>query len=281
MAQGWWRLPAISPSAMARAKTSTALKRDASNAKEASLQQALAAYQEALTSNEVLSVREAARRFNVPKTSLQERINGRRSVLEFSAERSWLDDTESKVIVDELIHSAAQGFPDTKRHLRRRVNAVIQDKLGDPSFRVGDNWVDRWLEKWGKSLSTYWSTSLDAIRARALNPEVINDYFQKVQETISKYEIKPDCLWTMDESNFIFGHACKTRVIGQTGNQVQHSQRDGSRESATVMPLISAAGACMPPCVIFKGQKLNSIWSEPENNPLGCLYVMILCSELH
>ena len=271
--------PAISPFTMARAKTITARKREASKAKEASLQRALAAYQEALASNEVLSVREAARRFDVPKSSLQERINGRRSKLESNAEKSWLDDTESQVIVDELIHSAAQGFPDTKHHLRRRVNAVIQDKLGDPSFHVGEKWVDRWLEKWGKWLSTYWSTSLDTVRARALNPEVIEDYFQKVQETISKYKIEPDCLWTMDESSFIFGHTCKTRVIGQTGNQVQHSQRDGSRESATVMPLISAAGACMPPCVIFKGQKLNSLWSEPENNPLECLYVLILCIE--
>jgi|SRR5882757_3329106 len=281
MGQRVARHSAISPFAMPRAKTITVRKREASKANEASLQRALAAYQEALASNEVLSVREAARRFNVPKTSLQERINGRRSILESNAERSWLDDTESKVIVDELIRSAAQGFPDTKHHLRRRVNAVIQDKLGDPSFHVGEKWVDRWLEKWGKWLSTYWSTSLYTVRAKALNPEVIEDYFQKVQETISKYKIDPDCLWTMDESSFIFGHACKTRVIGQAGNRVQHSQRDGRRESATIIPLISAAGACMPPCVIFKGQKLNSLWSEPENNPLECPYVLILCIEHH
>jgi hypothetical protein len=266
---------------MVRAKTKTVLKREASKAKEELLQHALVAYQEALASNEVLSVREAAQRFNVPKTSLQERINGRRPITESNAERSWLDDTESEVIVGELIHSAAQGFPDTKNHLRRRVNAVIQDKLGDPSFHVGEKWVDRWLEKWGKYLSTYWSTSLDAVRARALNPGVIQDYFQKVQETISKYKIDPDCLWTMDESSFIFGHACKTRVIGEAGNRIQHSQRDGSRETATVMPLISAAGACMPPCVIFKGQKLNSLWSEPVNNPLECPYVLILGMEHH
>ena len=67
---------AISPVAMAWAKTSAALKRDASNAREASLQCALAAYQEALASGEVLSVCEAAQHFNVPKTSLQECING-------------------------------------------------------------------------------------------------------------------------------------------------------------------------------------------------------------
>ena len=61
---------------MAWAKTTTVLKRDASNAKEALLQHALAAYQEALASNEVLSVHEAAWHPNVPKTSLQECNNG-------------------------------------------------------------------------------------------------------------------------------------------------------------------------------------------------------------
>ena len=120
-----------------------------------SFQCALAAYQEALASNEALSVHEAAQCFNVPKSSLQQHINGQRSKLESNVEKSWLNDTESKVIVDELIHSDAQGFPDTKHHLCRRVNAVIQDKLGDPSFHVGKKWVDQWLEKWGKWLSTY------------------------------------------------------------------------------------------------------------------------------
>ena len=36
-----------------------------------------------------------------------------------------------------------------KQHLGRKVNAVIQDKLDDPSFHEGENWVDQWLEKWG------------------------------------------------------------------------------------------------------------------------------------
>ena len=53
----------------------------------------------------------------------------------------------------DLIYSAQQGFPDAKRHLHGRVNAVIQDKLGDRSFHVGENWVDCRLEKWGKSIS--------------------------------------------------------------------------------------------------------------------------------
>ena len=61
---------------MPHAKAATALKREASNAKEVALQYALATYQEALMSDEVLSLSEAAHCFNVPRTTVQEHING-------------------------------------------------------------------------------------------------------------------------------------------------------------------------------------------------------------
>jgi len=59
------------------------------------------------------------------------------------------------------------------------VNEIICEKLGNPSFSVGEKWVDWWLEKWGKYLSKYWSTSLDTVCAKALNPEVVCDYLSK------------------------------------------------------------------------------------------------------
>ena len=80
--------------------------------------------------------------------------------------------------MNKLTHSAQQGSPDMKHHFCGQVDAVIQEKLGDPSFHVSENW---WLEKWGKWPSTYWSMSLDIVCIRALNPKVIHDYFQKVQ----------------------------------------------------------------------------------------------------
>src|SRR5258708_26202344 len=220
---------------MAHAKTTTVHKREALNAKEASLQHALVAYQEALMSDAVLSVHEVACCFNVSKTTLQAHINGQRCILESNADKSWLADAKSEVIMNKLIHSAQQGFLDMKRYLCGWVNAVIQEKLGDPSFHVGENWVDQWVEKWGKWLSMFWSTLLDTVRARALNPNVIHDYFEKLKRTLLDYKIEPDCLWTMDKTSCAFGQACKTRVIGQTGMQVQQSQQHGNHEPATLM----------------------------------------------
>src|SRR5260370_2069031 len=98
--------PANSPSAMVCAKTTRVHKREASDAKEALLQHALVAYQQALMSNAVLSIREVACCFNVSKTTLQACINGQRCILKSNSDKSWLADAKSEVIVNELICSA-------------------------------------------------------------------------------------------------------------------------------------------------------------------------------
>src|SRR5882757_9814235 len=122
---------------MTRAKATTVLKREASKAKEVLLQRALAAYEEALISNQIFSICEAARCFNVPRATLQARINGQKSILESNSDKSWLDDAKSQVIVNKLIHLAKQGFPEKKRPLLNRGNEVTQDKLGDPPSHGG------------------------------------------------------------------------------------------------------------------------------------------------
>ena len=102
---------------MPHAKTKTLIKQEASRAKEEQLQAAVLAYQTALKSNEVLSIQQVAQHFQVPHRTLQDCINGLRSVLDVNAEKSWLSDEESKVLVDFLIKVAGQGFPDSKWHL--------------------------------------------------------------------------------------------------------------------------------------------------------------------
>ena len=42
-----------------------------------------------------------------------------------------------------LIKIAERGFHDTKRYLMERVHLILRDKLGDPKFSVGINWVGR------------------------------------------------------------------------------------------------------------------------------------------
>jgi len=228
---------------------------------------AVKSYTKHLEAGHRVSFRACANKFGVSRETLRQRIAGRRTRKEANDDMAWFTPEEDQVLIGFLKEIAEHGFPDTKRYLRECVNALLRAKKGDPTFSVGINWVDRWLERHNDQLKRYWTTSLDNVRARALNPATVSDYFSKVHKVLTEHKIDPDCLWSMDETGLQFNHTTKKRVIGQTGKRQQHSIRNGTREYATIIPLISAAGACPPPTVIFQGVRMNTLWTG-QGNPL-------------
>ena len=224
-------------------------------------------YTERLEAGDPVSFRACATQFGVNRETLRQRIAGRESRKEANSHMSWFTPEEERVLIKYLIEIAEHGFPDTKRYLRERVNTLLRAKNGDPTFSVGVNWVDRWLGRHKDHLQKYWNTSLDSVRAKALNPTTVADYFSKLHRVLTEHSIDPDCLWSMDETGLQFNHTPKKRVIGQAGKNQQHTIRSGTRESATIIPLISAAGACPPPTVIFQGVWMNTLWTS-QGNPL-------------
>ena len=233
-----------------------------------SLDSAVKFYTEQLKTGSPVTYRTCAERFGVNRETLRQWIAGRQTRREAEYNMSWFTAEEDRVLITFFIEIADCGFPDTKRILREHINDLLQAKKGDPTFCVSVNWVDRWLRRHKDHLQKYWNTSLDSHRANAVNPTIIADYFSKLQKVLTEHAIEPDCLWSMDECGLQFNHTPKKRVIGQAGKDQQHSIRSGSREFATIIPLISAAGACPPPTVIFQGVRMNTTWTG-QGNPLN------------
>ena len=230
-----------------------------------SLDCAVKFYTEQFETGSPVTYSACARRFQVNRETLRQRIAGRHTRREANYNMSWFTAEEDQVLINFFIEIADRGFPDTKRILRERINALLRAKKGDPTFSVGVNWVDHWLGRNKDHLQRYWNTSLDSHRASAVNPTTITDYFSKLQKVLTEHAIEPDCLWSMDECGLQFNHTPKKRVIGQAGKDQQHSIRSGSREFATIIPLVSAASACPPPTVIFQGVRMNTLWTGQGN----------------
>ena len=164
-----------------------------------------------------------ATKFGVNWETLCQHIAGRETQKEANNHMSWFTPEEDQVLIKFLIEIAEHGFPDTKQYLREHVNTLLRAKKGDPTFSVGINWVDCWLEHHRDQLRKYWNTSLDSTHAKALNPPTVADYFSKLHKVLTEHNIDPDCLWSMDETGLQFNHTPKKWVIGQAGGQQQHS----------------------------------------------------------
>ena len=229
---------------------------------------AVAFYKERSKAGDPISFRACAARFGVNRETLRQHTGGRATRIEANSNMSHFTPEEDQVLIKSLIEIAEQGFPDSKRYLEERVNTLLRAKLGDPTFCIGVHWVHRWLERHKGHLQKYWNTSLDSTRANAVNPPTVSDYFSKLKKVLIEHNIEPDCLWSMDETGLQFNHTPKKRVIGPAGKHQQHSIRSGTRDFATIIPLISAAGACPAPTVIFQGVRLNTSWTG-LGNPLN------------
>ncbi len=194
-------------------------------------------------------------------TTLQECINGRRCVLESNSEKSWLDDAEGWGDCEGFDSTAQQGFPDTKRHLCARVNAVTQDELGGPIHSVWERFGLTCGWKSGESGSAHIGQCYPGLlwEGSADRPPVQHRSWMHVDNGSIKL-----CIWSCMQDQ------------GDWADRERAQQSVGTGRLQRYAPHLCW---CMPPCVIFQGQKLNSIWSEPENNPLQCPYILSLCLE--
>ncbi len=143
----------------------------------------------------------------------------------------------------------------------------MRARLGESFQGVGVNFVARWVEQQYQHLDMYFSHSIEHKRGRAVNPKNNEDYFKLLGSTLEKKGIMADTLFAADESGFQTGTGMKERVVGKVGKKIQYQQRDGNRETITVMVTICADGTAIPPAVIFKGKSYLVKWLQ--NNPLN------------
>ena len=211
-----------------------------------------------------------ASQFGVARSTLSARIKGRPSKLVSSSQRQKLYPDEEQLIVDYLQETARQGFPDTQKRCVRHANDILIARSGNKDAQVGIRWLGRFLHRHHDKIQFYWSTSLTTVRGGALNQAVVDDWFELLQATITSYGIEQDCIFSMDETCcFLDKSTHKSCHIGSAGQAKQMVLRNEVRESATLIPLISADGRVFRPTVIFQAMLLRG--KEGWPNPLNAM----------
>jgi len=132
---------------------------------------------EAVQNDKDLSLRAAARLYNIPYNTLRDRHAGKPARRDFPANSRNLTDLEEQTIVQYVIELSACAFPprlcgveDMANHLRRECNAPPVGK------RWAHNFVKRQLE-----LRTRYSRRYDYQRAKCEDPKVIGEWFTLVR----------------------------------------------------------------------------------------------------
>jgi hypothetical protein len=221
----------------------------------------------AIKKAEISSIREAARVYNVSHTILRRRLNGITSRSEIRANSHKMTQNEEESLGRWILSLNQRGAPPRPCHVREMANILLAERSTTPVQTAGVNWVTNFIKRHDE-LKTCYARRYNYRRAKCDNPQIIKEWFDRVQITIMQYGIATEDIYNFDETGFAMGLVATTQVVTradmyQKGLFVQ----PGNREWVTSIECINSTGWSLPPCIIFKGKVHIEGWYQEPSLP--------------
>ena len=166
----------------------------------------------ALQTGQISSARAAARLYNVPKTSLTDRMGGRPARTDLRANGHKLTQTEEQVLLEWILSMDERGYPLKVHAVGDAAKLLLQQRVGLPSASIRKNWARNFINRQPQIKSKYTRT-YDHQRAQCEDPLQIQAWFRLVTNMIQKYGIACEDIYNFDETGFAIGIAGISRVV--------------------------------------------------------------------
>ena len=152
----------------------------------------------ALNCKQILSVRKAAKTFEVPESTLRDRRGGKDFRRDCEPNSKKLTKLEESVIVRYILELDSRGFPPRLQAVRDMADQLLAAR---GASKVGKNWPENFVRRTAE-LKTRFNRKYDYQRAKCEDPEVIGGWFQLVRRTIEKHGIAEQDIYNFDETGF-------------------------------------------------------------------------------
>ena len=140
---------------------------------------------EALKQNPQLSIRAAARTYNVSRDTLRRRRDHIQSRRDTTPNCRKLTDLEESTIIHYILDLNSRSFPPRLTGVQDMANRLLADRDAPP---VGPRWASNFVRR-HKELTTRFMRRYDYQWALCEDPKVIGDWFELVRNTVAQYGI--------------------------------------------------------------------------------------------
>ena len=199
------------------------------------------------------SIRKAALEYNVPRSSLADRVSGRTMPGTTSGPPRYLNTSEEDELVQFLARCAAIGYGKSRKEVIALVQCVVDGKGIQKT--VSNGWWESFCRR-HPNLSLRNAAPLSLVRAKASDPDVVCRYFDLLERTMEENKLmdKPGQVFNMDESGMPLDPKAP-RIVAERGSSAI-TVGSGNKSQVTIVGCCSAAGFCMPPMVIWDRKTL-------------------------
>ncbi len=145
------------------------------------------------------SIRQASLRFNVPKSTLGDRISGRVEPGAVSGPPKYLSAMEEDELVRFLLRCSIIGYPKTRKEVLCLVQSIVESR--GIATDVTGGWWESFCRR-NPTLTLRTPAPLSRARACSTDPDAINRYFELLEKTIVDNDLleKPCQIINIDES---------------------------------------------------------------------------------
>lgn len=212
---------------------------------------------EAFRSKAVSSIRKAAELFDVPRSTLQDRLAGRQTAKASRQGLQRLTVEEEDSIVKAALQLHAWGWPLTLKGLDNLATSLLVKK-GD-LLPLGRDWHLRFFAR-HPQLKGLISRPMDQARKDAIDLPTLENWFKLYSNIRQTYSIPDQDVYNMDEKGCMKGIGDRSKVIVPRYCKEAFSTQPGNCDWVSIVECISAHGFVLPPFVIFQGQRIQSSW---------------------
>jgi len=209
---------------------------------------------QALKHGNCTGLRRTARLYDVPYSTLFDRVHKRPARRDTRPPNTKLTATEETTLVQWILSMDQRGLAPRPESVRQMADLLLQKRGPNSSTKVGGKWVYNFVQR-HQALQTRYNRKYDYQRAKCEDPRIIKDWFGLVQHTIAQYGIDEHDIYNFDETGFQMGVISTAKVVtGAERSNRPVAVQPGNREWVTAIDCISAAGWSLPPVIIFEGK---------------------------
>ncbi|CAG2228145.1 unnamed protein product [Mytilus edulis] len=217
-----------------------------------------------MVESKAMSIRSASRQYNVPKTTIIDKLNGRSSLQARSGPSPVLFDSEEEMLVHWVIDMAKIGYGQTRQQLLYTVKTILDHDGKKTPFKdnlPGKDWLYAFMKR-HPEISTRTPQKLGKERA-VISWQKIKWWFEDFAKYLTEnYEeginILKDAsrIYNADESGFPQDPK-SGKILAAKGSKNVYSTCSADKSQITVLACMSATAHYLPPMLVFPGERFR------------------------
>ncbi|KAE8287852.1 hypothetical protein D5F01_LYC13909 [Larimichthys crocea] len=197
------------------------------------------------------TVRQAAKEFGVPKSSLGDRVSGRVAPGSRSGPAQLITSADEELLVEFSLYMSKHGFPLTKQQLVSFASSIYKRQHRRVAFsKLGQTWWLNFRKRQEKNITIQPADNVVRGRTVCVRKEAVDQFFHLLSTVVDARGLrdKPHQIFNCNETGFQLG---RKRVILPKSASLGYKPAPGLRDHISVLACVSAAGESVPPFIIY------------------------------